>query len=99
MIKHIVMMKLKPDAGSLMKERLEHLKSQLENLKNNVDCLDSMEVGLNLSTRPTAMDIVLVSTFKDEQALDEYRVHPEHQEVLSYIKEVVEEARVVDYWI
>lgn len=98
MIKHIVMMKLKPAAESLIKDRLELLKNQLENLKNHIDSLNSMEVGLNFSTRPTAMDIVLVSTFKDEHALEAYRVHPEHQKVLAYIKEVVDEARVVDYW-
>ena len=99
MLQHIVMMKLKAVAAELKKERLEKLASLLNDLKNHIPSLVKMEVGMNFSTRPTAMDLVLSSSFKDEVGLEEYRVHLKHVEVLTYIKEVVEEARVVDYWV
>ncbi|WP_216663760.1 MULTISPECIES: Dabb family protein [unclassified Lentimicrobium] len=93
------MMKLKAVDAELKQERLEKLASLLNDLQNHIPALQKMEVGLNFSTRPAAMDIVLSSSFKDEAGLEEYRVHPEHLEVLAYIKEVVEESRVVDYWV
>lgn len=99
MLKHMVMMKLKAAEEMLLEERLKQLKSMLMALKEEIPALESMEVGINFSNRPTAMDIVLVSEFKNEAALDIYRVHPKHLEALAYIKEVVEEARVVDYWV
>lgn len=99
MLKHIVMMKLKPAHAELMTERQTKLKDMLVELKNHIAELETMEVGLNFSTRPQAMDLVLVSTFKTEEALNIYRVHPQHIDVLKYIDEVVAESKVVDYWI
>ena len=93
------MMNLKSVDAELKTERLEKLASLLNDLKNHISSLEKMEVGLNFSTRPTAMDIVLTASFKGEAGLEEYRVHPKHVEVLAYIKEVVEEARVLDYWV
>ncbi len=99
MLQHIVMMKLKSTEAPQRNERLKQLESILKDLKNHISSLEKMEVGLNFSTRPTAMDIVLIASFKDEAGLEEYRVHPKHVEALAFIKEVVEEARVVDYWV
>lgn len=99
MLQHIVMMTLKAVDANLKQERLEKLEALLKDLKNHISSLEKMEVGQNFSTRPTAMDIVLSASFKDEAGLKEYNVHPKHVEVLAFIKEVVEEARVVDYWI
>lgn len=99
MLQHIVMMNLKEVDADLKQERLGKLAAQLKDLKNHIPSLQKMEVGQNFSTRPTAMDIVLYSSFEDEAGLKEYSVHPKHVEVLAYIKEVVEEVRVVDYWV
>jgi len=99
MLKHIVMMKLKQAEVSVFKERQLKLESILKELKNHIPSLHKIEIGLNISDRPTAYDIVLVSEFKNEADLNEYRVHPKHVDALSYIKEVVAEAKVVDYII
>lgn len=96
MLKHIVMMKMKDSLDK--QENQKKLVEMLEGLSEHISAIEHLEIGNNFSGRPTAMDIVLVSEFKDEAALDEYRVHPEHVRVLDYIKEVIEEARVVDYW-
>ncbi|NOR86010.1 MAG: Dabb family protein [Bacteroidales bacterium] len=97
MFKHIVMMKLKQADESVFKERLMKLEKMLNKLKTQIPSLVALEVGLNISKRPTAYDIVIVSEFIDEKELDKYRVHPKHIIVLDYIKEVVAEAKVVDY--
>ena len=99
MLKHIVMMKLKQAEVSVFKERQLKLESILKELKNHIPSLHKIEIGLNISDRPTAYDIVLVSEFKNEADLNKYRVHPMHVDALNYIKEVVAEAKVVDYII
>ena len=98
MLKHIVMMKLIRD-DSNFQEHLNHLKKMLTDLKSHIPSLAKMEVGLNISARPTAYDIVLVSEFENEEALEQYRIHPKHVLVLDFIKKVVAEAKVVDYSI
>lgn len=97
MLKHIVMMKMKD--ASEKEQNQKKLVEMLEALKGQISVIEFLEVGNNFSTRPTAMDIVLLTEFNDEAALDKYRVHPEHVKVLGFIKEVVDEARVVDYWV
>lgn len=99
MLQHIVMMNLKAVDTDLKQERLEKLEALLKDLKNHISSIQIIEVGINFSILPTAMDIVLTASFTDKAGLDEYRVHPKHIKVLTYIKEVVSEARVVDYWI
>jgi hypothetical protein len=99
MLKHIVMMKLKAAEPEVFENRLQTLEALLLGLRNQILELESMEVGINFSTRSQAMDLVLVSTFKTEDDLSAYRFHPQHVEVLKYIDQVVEESKVVDYWV
>jgi len=97
MLKHIVMMKLKETS-----EKEQHqikLVDMLQKLPQYIQVIEELEAGKNFSTRPTAMDVVLVVSLKDESALDEYRIHPEHVKVLNFIKQVVGEIKVVDYWV
>ena len=49
-----------------------------------------MEVGLNFSTRDTAYDLVLVSTFNDLEGLKQYATQPDHLKVLGYLKDKLE---------
>jgi hypothetical protein len=99
MLKHIVMMRLKSAENEIKQKQMNKLKSMLEELKNSIDVLDFIEVGLNFSTRQTAFDLVLVTHFKGETELDLYRDHPDHLKVLDYIREVVSETAVVDYLV
>ena len=99
MLKHIVMMKLVAVDPADKKSNLENLIEMLEELPKHISVVKHLEVGKNFSTRPTAMDLILVTEFDGEKELDAYRVHPKHKKVLEFIKEVVNEARVVDYWI
>ena len=73
------------------------LKEAVESLLGVVPELKSLEVGLNLSTKPSAYDLVLTSEFDSLATLDAYRVHPEHQKVLELLYEVMEQTAVVDY--
>lgn len=95
MIRHIVMIKFK-DPLAKDKESLK-LKMMLEDLEDQIPSLIKMEVGINLSTKSSAFDLVLTADFENEIALDAYRIHPAHVKVFEYLKNVVAKSAVVDY--
>ncbi|WP_202077492.1 Dabb family protein [Caldalkalibacillus salinus] len=98
MIKHIVMWKLKETAeGATKAENAYKIKTLLEGLKDKIEVIQSIEVGINIEPSETAYDVVLYSEFEDEQGLEAYQIHPDHQEAGSFVKKVVTERVVVDY--
>ncbi len=78
-------------------KNIVRVKEMLEALPQKIDSLLSMEVGVDFLRSERSMDLVLTSLFNDKEGLEAYRVHPAHQEVVSFIKEVTHESRVVDY--
>ncbi|MBI9033121.1 MAG: Dabb family protein [Bacteroidales bacterium] len=97
MIRHIVMFKLKETSASNKQSLADEIKSRLTTLLEYIPELMSMEVGKNICNRSMAFDLVLISDFKSLNALDKYRNHPMHIEVLEYLKKLVIESTVVDY--
>ncbi len=88
MLRHIVMVQFK-DRTTKDAEAAK-LKKMLEDLTDEIPALYSMEVGLNVNTKPAAFDLVLTANFENETGLNAYRIHPKHIEVLDYLREVVE---------
>jgi len=93
MIKHIVMFKL----ADKNEKDIQELERMLLGLKEKVAILESLEVGINYAESERAMDLVLITTFKSKDALEAYRVHPDHQEVVARVKELCSETKVVDF--
>ncbi|WP_456323357.1 Dabb family protein [Hydrogenimonas sp.] len=91
---HIVMFRFENENRD---ENIEKVKEMLEALPSKIETLRSMEVGVDFLHSERSMDLVLTSTFDDRDGLEAYRVHPAHQEVVAFIKEVTIESRVVDY--
>jgi len=96
MLKHIVMFDFKDENK---KENLIKTKKMLEALLYSVPTLKSMEVGINISQESRAMDLSLYSEFENEEGLKLYANHPEHLEVVKFIKSVATCSKVSDYWI
>ena len=96
MIKHIVMWRLREEAGDKATHALE-LKRRLENLNGRIPGLLKLEVGIDFSKEGESSDVVLYSEFESNAALQSYQVHPAHNEVVPFIKSVRGERRVVDY--
>lgn len=94
MVKHIVMFDFKDENKS---ENLKKSKEMLEALMDSVATLQSMEVGINFSEEERAMDLSIVTTFEDQEGLELYANHPEHLNVLAFIKTVINASKVVDY--
>lgn len=93
MIRHIVMWKLAERNAETMLE----IKKALEGLKNELDVIESIEVGINVSENEDT-DIVLVSEFKTREDLALYADAPQHKAVAaSLIKPNAVERHCVDY--
>ena len=98
MLTHVVMWKLKESALGMDKAALaQELKKRLMGLVGVVPEIRDFSVGLNVLPAETASDVVLVSGFDDLAALERYVKHPQHQEVVSFVKQVITERRAVDF--
>lgn len=98
MIKHIVMWTLKEEAHGLGREQLaERIKADLEALPPQIPGIRHLEVGINALPSDAACDLCLVSGFDSWDDLETYRLHPEHQKVVAFVKEAVASRHVVDY--
>jgi hypothetical protein len=92
------MFKLSDTEDQALKEHNKReLKKRLEALPPKINVIRSMEVGINVKESPRAFDVVLVSTFDNLDDLETYRVHPAHQEVVSYVGQIREQTASVDY--
>ena len=98
MIKHIVMFRIKESAlGRSKNENLQELKILLESLQEKIPVVKCLEVGINMGKSASTSDIALYSEFDDMQALENYRLHPEHVKVVEFIEKICSERRVADY--
>ncbi len=96
MLKHIVLFKI-PDNIQNKNKIVAILKDKLESLKFKIPQLKKLETGINISDRSSAYDVALVTEFKNESDLETYRSHPNHKDVVAYIKEIDADTIVVDY--
>lgn len=94
MIVHIVMMKFKEENKEA---NIQKVKEGLESLTQKISVLKSIEVGVDFMHSDRSFDLSLYSTFDTKEDLATYSAHPDHQEVLSFIKEVITEVKAIDY--
>lgn len=100
MVKHIVMWRLNNSAyGKSKSENALELKNKLLAMKGKVIGLIHLEVGFDFSNEKDSCDVVLYSEFESRQALNEYQIHPDHEEIKKWLSEVRYERRVIDYEI
>jgi len=98
MIKHIVMWKFKEVAENNDKiTNIELAKEKLLSLKDTVEVIRFIEVGININNREAAYDLVLLSEFEND--LEVYQNHVEHKKVAEFIEKVRDKRVVVDYKI
>ena len=91
MIKHIVMFKL------FKKNNIKKAVNALKSLEGNIDVLDSLEIGVNLTESQRNYDIVLITEFKNREALNLYGSHPKHVPVVEIMQTLCSSSIVVDY--
>ncbi len=98
MVKHIILWKLKDELGTEEKEKvLAGIKENLEGLYGKIPGL----TDINIIIRPLASsnaDVMMDSTFEDENALKLYQTHPEHVKVAdTYVRPYTASRSCLDY--
>jgi len=93
MIKHIVFFKLSPEGM----KRQDEIIVKLNNLKNDIDFIRGLEVGINFAQEDRAFDLSLTVLVDDKEALNAYAIHEKHIPVVNFIKTLAVESKVVDY--
>jgi len=94
MITHIVLFTFNEENKE---QNIVEAKNMLESLITKIDCLKTIEIGINFDKAPRAMDLSLYSTFDTVEDLNSYAIHPEHLKVVDFIKSVTQYSKVVDY--
>ena len=80
-------------------QHAKEFEDKLLALLGRIPELKQMEVGLNVNTKPSAYDLVLIADFENDTDFNTYRIHPEHLMVVEFMRTVVSETAVVDYYI
>ncbi|MFM0740544.1 Dabb family protein [Paraburkholderia xenovorans] len=99
MIRHIVMWRVRGDTPEEKAASRQLVKKSFEGLRGRIPGMTHLEIGLDSSAVDYACDVVLVTDFESQQALDNYAQHPEHLRV----KQVLGDVRIarfqVDYQV
>ena len=81
MVKHVIVWTLKDEYSASEKENIKKdIKEGLEGLKAKVPGIVEIKVYIN-GLESSNTDLILDSTFENEDALKGYAVHPEHVKV------------------
>lgn len=100
MIRHVVMWKFAPEAmGHTREENMETVRTRLLALRDIVPEIRSMEIGKDVLHSEMSYDMALVMTFDSMEALERYKVHPEHKKISAFVKEVRIGRACVDFEI
>ncbi|MCD6355585.1 MAG: Dabb family protein [Prolixibacteraceae bacterium] len=97
MINHVVLFKLKEYPVEEKKKIIAELKASLEALKEKIDEVKYLEVGVNFELEAKSYDMVLITHFNNLEELNHYRIHPEHIKVVKQIGEITSARAAVDY--
>lgn len=97
MIRHIVMWDVRGDTPEVKSANVARLRASFESLRGRVPGLLHLEIGADTSGADYACDVVLVSEFESQAALDAYAHHPEHLRVKDEVGDMRIARHQVDY--
>ena len=76
---------------------MDYVAALLKKMPSHVEGLLHMEIGQDALHNDQAYDMALICTFRDAQALQEYKIHPEHVKISQYVKRIREARVCADY--
>ncbi|MFJ4998032.1 Dabb family protein [Microbacterium sp. NPDC088619] len=97
MIRHVVTWKLAADDAATRAEQAAEVARRLNALDGVVPQLRSISAGANVAYPDANWDVTLVADVDSIDALEEYQVHPAHEEVVTYVRSVVASRVAVDF--
>lgn len=100
MIKHIVMWNIKDNIeGRTKLDNAKFIKEKMEQLKDFIEEVVTLEVGINIVEGEATKDLVLNAEFASLEDLNIYQEHPNHLEIVKLVKPYLEGRVVIDYEI
>ena len=97
MIRHVVMWNVRGATRDEKLANIEKLKACFHSLRGRIPGLLHLEVGVDSSAVDYACDVVLVSDFESQAALDAYATHAEHLRVKQEVGDMRIARHQVDY--
>lgn len=99
MVKHVILWSLKDELTSEEKQKVkENAKLNLEALKGKIPGLIEIKVNINGLATSSNADMMLDSSFENEDALKEYAVNPIHVEVAdNYVRPFSKSRSCLDF--
>ncbi|MFY9607484.1 MAG: Dabb family protein [Blastocatellia bacterium] len=94
MIKHIVFLKFKPEAGAAQRQEVIE---ELRALPKQIDVIREYEVGEDVLRSARSWDAALIGTYDSLEALKTYNDHPAHVAVVQKIRAISEGVASVDF--
>ena len=99
MVKHIIIWDMKDEFSSAEKaENAAKIKEGLEGLSGKINGLVDIKVHTEFFESSNG-DIMLDSTFTDNEALKAYQVNPDHLKVATFVRSCVSARKCVDFEI
>ena len=96
-LRHVVTWKVAGETDDERESVKIQFRERLLSLPPQIDVIRSFEVGLNDAGAADNFDVVLISEFDDEDALQQYIQHPVHQEVVRFVRANTVGRSGVDY--
>ena len=97
MVKHVIIWSFKDELTADEKSTAaQKIKKDLEGLMGEIEGMTDIKVYINPLSSSNG-DLMLDSTFKDENALKEYQVNPKHVAVATYVRSVVDGRKCFDF--
>jgi quinol monooxygenase YgiN len=97
LIRHIVLWNVRGDTREEKAANIAQLQRSFESLRGRIPGLLHLEIGIDCSRVDYACDVVLVSEFASQEALDAYATHPEHLRVKQEVGDMRTARHQVDY--
>ena len=94
MLHHIVLMKFKSSASE---DQIHDLAQMLDALPDKIIEIQTYEFGRDVVRSERSYDFALVSGFANPEAMQRYQSHPEHQKVLTHLRDICVDIRAVDF--
>ena len=99
MIRHVVTWKLASEDAVERGAQAAEVARRLNALDGVVPQLRAISAGANTIYPESNWDVTLVADFDSVDDLEQYQVHPAHEEVVAYVRSVVASRVAVDFEI
>ncbi|MFT4136872.1 Dabb family protein [Microbacterium sp.] len=96
-IRHVVLWKLAADDAQTRDAQAAELVRRLHALVGVVPSIRALSAGVNAAYPDGNSDVALVVDVDDLQGLEDYQVHPAHQELVGFVRSIVSGRMAVDF--